>query len=174
MFNAPNIVIQIPDISQIYSINEEQGEQLDADVEQINSDIFVDSMGDDVLDHWEKIFGIDVKDDATIEDRRLKVKSKMIERLPYSYRVVIEKLNSLLPFGYDLYLNEDLTYMQVKVNLVSKYTLPDVEEFLEAITPLNMVLDVDLKYNTYGVLNRFTHGALESYTYGELVDEPIS
>ena len=174
MFNAPNLIIQIPDIAQIYAINEEQGEQLDNDVEQINNDIFVDSMGDDVLKHWEKIFSIEVKDDASLEDRRFKVKSKLIERLPYSYRVMISKLNAMLPFGYDLYLNEDLTYMQVKVNLVTKYTLPDVQEFLEEIAPLNMFLEVILKYNTYGVLNQFTHGALGSYAYGQLVDEPIS
>jgi hypothetical protein len=174
VFNAPNIVTQIPDIAQIYAINEDQGEQLDADVEQINNDIFVDSMGDDTLKHWESIFRFTPKDDASLDDRRLKVKGKMIERLPYSYNVMISKLNSMLPYGYDLYLNEDLTYMQVKVNLISKYTLPDVQEFLEAITPLNMFLEVILKYNTYGVLNQFTHGTLGSYTYGQLVDEPIS
>lgn len=174
MFNAPAIVTQIPDIAQIYAINEGQGEQLDNDITQIDDDIFVDSMGDDTLKHWESIFGIDVKNDASLNDRRLRVKSKMMERLPYSYNVVISKLNAMLPFGYDLYLNEDLTYMQVKVNLLSKYTLVDVQEFLEAIIPLNMVLEVILKYNTYGVLNLFTHGALGSYTYGQLVDEVIS
>ena len=173
MFNAPNIVIQIPDIAQIYAINEDQGEQLDADVEQIDNDIFVDSMGDDTLKHWEKIFNLTVPDESSLDDRRIKVKGKMMEKLPYSYRVVVANLDALLPNGYDLTINEDLTYMQVKIVLTSKYMLPNVQQFLDSIVPLNMVLDVTLKYNTYAVLHLYTHQQLHAFKYGELNDEPI-
>ena len=173
MFNAPTIVTQIPDIAQIYAINEEQGEQLDADVEQINNDIFVDSMGDDTLKHWESIFGLTVPDDSSLDDRRIKVKGKMMEKLPYSYRVVISNLDALLPNGYDLTINEDLTYMQVKIVLTSKYMLANVQQFLDSIVPLNMVLDVVLMFNTYNVLGLYTHNHLSQYTYQGLNDEPI-
>lgn len=173
MFNAPNIITQIPDIAQIYAINEEQGEQLDADVEQINNDIFVDSMGDDTLKHWEEIFNLTVLDDSSLDDRRIKVKGKMMEKLPYSYRVVIANLDALLPNGYDLTINEDLTYMQVKIVLTSKYMLANVQQFLDSIVPLNMVLDVVLKFNTYNVLGLYTHDHLSQYTYQGLNDEPI-
>ena len=173
MFNAPTIVTQIPDIAQIYAINEEQGEQLDADVEQINNDIFVDSMGDDTLKHWEEIFNLTVPDDSSLDDRRIKVKGKMMEKLPYSYRVVIANLDALLPNGYDLTINEDLTYMQVKIVLTSKYMLVNVQQFLDSIVPLNMVLDVVLKFNTYNVLGLYTHDHLSQYTYQGLNDEPI-
>lgn len=173
MFNAPDIVTQIPDISKIYEINEGQGEQLDDDVAQINSDIFVDSMGDDTLKHWEKIFDLTVPDDSSLDDRRIKVKGKMMEKLPYSYRVVISNLDALLPNGYDLYINDDLTYMQVKIVLTSKYMLANVTQFLESIVPLNIVLDVVLKYNTYGLLGLYTHQQLSTYKYQELQDEPI-
>jgi hypothetical protein len=41
------------------------------------------------------------------------------------------------------------------------------------MVPLNMLLDVDLKYNTYGVLGNYRHGQLSAYTYQGLNDEPI-
>ena len=174
MFNAPEIITQIPDIQQIYLINEGQGEQLDADVEQIDDDMFVDTMSDDVLEHWEEIYHITVMDDESLEDRRTKVKGKMLERLPYSYRVILRNLDTLLPNGYDLYLNEDLTYMQVKVVLTQKYLLANVEKLLDDMVPLNMALEVILKFNTYGIVGMFTHQQLSAYTYQEINDEPIT
>lgn len=173
MFNAPTIIEQIPDIAKIYEINDGQLEELEADVDQINSDIIVDSMSDDTLKHWEAIFELKTYDDESLEDRRTKVKGKMLEKLPYSYRVIIRNLDALLPSGYDLYINEDLTYMQVKVVLTAKYLLANVQKLLEDMTPLNMVLDVILKYNTYNVLGLHTHDELTAYTYQGLNDEPI-
>lgn len=173
MFEAPEIVKQIPDIAKIYEINDDQIEQLDEDVDQLDSDMIVDLMSDDTLGHWEKIYDITVFDDESLDDRRTKVKGKMMEKLPYSYRVIVRNLDSLLPNGYDLYINEDLTEVEVKINLTGKYLLVNVQKMLDDMLPLNMTLDVDLKYNTYAILAMCTHGQLSSYTYQGLNDEPI-
>jgi len=173
VFDAPSIVKQIPDIAKIYEINDGQIEELNADVDQIDSDIMVDTMSDDVLKHWEKIYGLTSKDDESLEDRRTKVKGKMLEKLPYSYRVIIRNLDTLLPSGYDFFIDENCTTVIVKVNLTGKYLITNVQKLLDDMVPLNMLLDVDLKYNTYAILAMCTHGQLSSYTYQGLNDEPI-
>ena len=173
MFDAPQVIKNIPDIRKIYEINDPQIEELDTDTDQLDSDLIADLMSDDALKHWESIYHINVMDDESLDDRRTKVKGKMLERPPYSYRVLVRNLNNLLPSGYDLYINEDLTYIQVKVVLTAKYLLANVQKLLDDMVPLNMVLDVILKFNTYGVLGLHTHEQLASYTYQELRDEPL-
>ena len=174
MFDAPVIVKQIPDIVKIYEINEDQIEDLDGGVDQINDDLFVDTMSDDALKHWEKIYNLTVFNDESLDDRRTKVKGKMLEKLPYSYRVILRNLNTLLPNGYTLVIDNDLESVTVKVNLTDKYLIVNVRQLLEDMVPLNMLLDVDLLYNTYNVLSQHTHTQLSAYTYQGLNDEPIT
>ena len=174
MFNAPYMIMQIPDIRKIYEINEGQGEDLDLAVETVDAGLFVTTMPEEVLKDWETIYHLHPGDSDSLYDRRLRVQSKMLERLPYSYRVVMRKLDSLLPYGYEVYINENLTLFSVKIVLVSKNMITDVKSFLEEVIPLNMALIVDLKYNTHSVLSRFTHEHLANYTHQQLVDEPLS
>lgn len=173
MFNAPYIIRRIPDIAKIYEINEGQIEDLEEGVDQINNDLIADSMSDDVLKHWEAIFELKTYDDESLADRRTKVKGKMLEKLPYSYRVIVRNLDALLPSGYDLYINDDLTYLELRIVLTDKYLLANVTKLLDDMTPLNMVLDIDLAYNTYNILGLHTHNELTAYTYQGLNDEPI-
>lgn len=174
MFNAPSIITQIPDIAQIYEINEEQSEELENAIDDTDLQLFVNSMAESTLISWEKIYHIEVLDSDTLDDRRTKVKAKMLEHLPYSYRVVIKKLNVLCPDGYELTLDENLTEFSIKIVLSSKKMISNVQAYLEETVPLNMLLDVDLLYNTYQILKRFTHEHLEDYTYQQLRDEVIS
>jgi len=173
MFDAPEVIKNIPDIKKIYEINDPQIEDLDTDTDQLDSDMFADLMSDDALKHWEAIYHIDVMDDESLDDRRTKVKGKMLERPPYSYRVLIRNLDNLLPSGYDLYISDDLDYIQVKVVLTAKYLLANVQKLLDDMVPLNMVLEVILKFNTYGVLGLHTHEELTNFTYQGLRDEPL-
>jgi len=173
MFDAPQVIKNIPDIKKIYEINDPQIEELETDTDQLDSDMIADLMSDDALKHWEAIYHIDVMDDESLDDRRTKVKGKMLERPPYSYRVLIRNLDNLLPSGYDLYINDDLTFMQVKVVLTAKYLLANVQKLLDDMVPLNMALEVILKYNTYGILGLHTHEELTNFTYQGLRDEPL-
>ncbi|MBQ9607115.1 MAG: hypothetical protein IJV16_08060, partial [Lachnospiraceae bacterium] len=129
---------------------------------------------DDALKHWEKIYSLSVLDDESLDDRRTKVKGKMLEKLPYTYRVLVRNLDALLTTGYDLYVDDDLTEIMVKINLTGKYLIANVKKLLDDMIPLNMLLNVELKYNTYGLLSGLTHGQLSAYTYQDLRDEPIN
>ena len=62
MLEAPEIIKNIPDIKQIYDINEMQGDTLDQTVEQIDSDMNIDEMDASTVERWETILMICVQE----------------------------------------------------------------------------------------------------------------
>lgn len=168
MFNAPEIFTNIPDIAQIYAINDEQIAELEDAVDQMNDNIFLDSMNEEMIARWEKMLDIIPLDDDTLDDRRFRVKSKVLEKLPYSYRVILAKLDTLCPDGYQFIIDEDRLSVETKLALKSKRMITDVDEMLEDVLPLNMTYVVSILWNQYETLARYTHEHLASYTQKQL------
>ena len=55
MFNAPQIFMQIPDIKQLYEINDGQESDLDAAVEELENNLFFETMDEEGVRKWEKL-----------------------------------------------------------------------------------------------------------------------
>ena len=83
MFNAPEVITMIPDIKKIYDINDTQCEQLEASVETLDKNIFLDTMDESTIERWEKILEIFPFDDDTLNDRRFRVKGKVISEFEF-------------------------------------------------------------------------------------------
>lgn len=173
MYDAPEIILKIPDIAQIYDYNEIQEEELEAAVEELNNDIMLDTMHIDIIERWEKILNINPLDDDTEEDRRFKVKAKVNEKLPYSLRVLKRKLDTLCQGGYSMEISEDRTNLNVKIALTSKKMRSAIADMLEEMLPLNMLYSTQIMYNTWGMLENYTWGELESRTWEQLRSEVL-
>lgn len=173
MFDAPKIITQIPDIAQIYSINDKQAAEIEEAIERLEGNIILDTMSEENTKDWERFLKLPVQDDDTLDDRRLRVKAKNLEKLPYTYRVIISRLNILCPNGYSMEINQNRTYMVVKVALKSKKMIDAVENMLESYLPLNITLKVIIMYNTYEILQKYTYEELQKYTYKNLREEVL-
>ena len=55
MFNAPEIIMNIKDIAEIYKINDSQEAELENAVEILENNIFLEKMGEQMIARWEKI-----------------------------------------------------------------------------------------------------------------------
>ena len=174
MFNAPEIFTNIPDIAQIYAINDAQIEELERAVEQMDSNIFLDTMDKETIERWENILMLNPMDNDTLEDRRFRVKSKILEKLPYSYRVIIRKLDALCPDGYTFIINDSKTNVETKLALKSKKMISDVERFLDEVLPLNMTFVVSIMWNQYSLLAGHTYRELAEYTQGDIREAVFS
>ena len=95
LFNAPEVFTQIPEIKQIYRMNDRQAAELDRASENLWNDIYLTGMGSEKLLLWEKILGIRPYDTDTMEERHFRVRSRVLEKLPYTYRVVKRKIEEL-------------------------------------------------------------------------------
>lgn len=164
MFETPEIIIQIPDIKQVYKAVDKQIEKLTAAIDQMEKDIFLESMGEEKIKLWEKMLAIKPFDDDTLSDRRFRVQSKVLEKLPYSYRVIIRKLTALAPDGMEITRSD--TNVTVKLAIASKKKIKDVAELLEVTLPLNMNYEVIIMYHTYGFFKeKMTYGQMKAFSY---------
>ena len=169
-FEAPEIIAQIPDIQQIYAVNEKQGAELDGAVSALDGDIFLGTMGEAKTARWERMLGIAPPDTDTLAERRLRVQARVMERMPFTHSVALKKLYILCPHGLMVSFNWVEQDVTVKVPAESVNLCGDIAELLENMLPLNMTYSVTLRYGTYGALARHTHGALAGYTHQQVRD----
>lgn len=168
-FDAPGIIENIPDIATIYETNDEQADELDEAIETLDDNIFLDDMHEDQIVRWENILKISPATDDSWDDRRFRVKTKVLERLPYSYRVIINKLETLVPDGLSVSIDNDRLHLDISLALRSVKMLADVEEMVEKMLPLNMTFTIIILYNQYSIyINRWTHGRMHAYTHEQL------
>ena len=171
MFNAPDIITNIPEIAQIYAINDKQSYDLDLAIERMDQNIFLDTMDESTIARWEKMLQFVPLATDTIEDRRFRVKSKVIEKLPYSYRVILKKLDTLCPLGYAFVMNDSKTDVAVKLALKTKNMINDVDVLLDQMLPLNMTYSVIVMWNSYEILSNMKHDELSAYTHKSLRED---
>ena len=175
LFDAPQIFMQIPDIKQLYEINDGQERDLDTAVEELENNLFFETMGEENVKKWEALLQSMVPDSDTLDDRRLRVKAKTLEKMPYTYRTLVRRLETLCPDGYKIetFDEENGPYMNIKVALKSKRMIDAVQELLEECLPLNVSINVMIMYNTYEVLEGFAYEELEKFTYEQLREEVL-
>lgn len=140
MFDAPEIFKSIPDISAIYEINNKQIDDLENAVEQLDNDIFFETMGEDRVSRWEKILKIVPPDNQNLKDRTTKVQMKVLEKLPYSFRVIQRKLDAVLKSEYELIIKNNVLIFNCSIQ--DQNLFKDVIEMLEEIAPLNLSMSV--------------------------------
>lgn len=172
MFNAPHIITQIPDIAQLYAINETQCTALDNAVQELDDDIFLADMHESHIERWESILKLTPSTTDTLEERRFRVKTTMMDKLPYSIRVLASKLNDLSPNGYEITLNANKTHIGVLVSIRSSAGINDVKNLLERMLPLNMTYEIGELFARYSALNgNYTHADLSAFTHQEIRED---
>lgn len=168
MFEAPRIINNIPDIATIYGINDGQIAQLEASVEELEGNLFTSTMNEGNVKRWEKILEITPSDTDTLEERRFRILSRKLEKLPYSYRVIYRKLEALSPNGIEMIIDRMNKRMTIKLGIQSAQMRSDVAKFLEEALPLDMSYFIEILWNTYGLIETKTHGELAQMTHGEM------
>lgn len=171
LFDAPEIIRSIPDIKKIYEINANQEAMLDASVNALFDDIFLETMDETKTVRWEKMLSIIPLDTDTLSERRFRIQTRVLERMPYTYRVILRKLQTLCPGGVDWTVDTGKQLIIVRVALASKNMRADVDELLDNVLPLNMEYTLIILYNTYAMLAKHTNGNLKQFTHQQMRDD---
>lgn len=165
------------EIQEILRVEQIAEEAIWKELDYLKRESKVQDSEDDGLKHWEGILEFKPLDTDTVDVRRLRIKGKLNETLPYTYRVICSMLESLCgEDGVEVDRRvEDYTF-SVKVALKSKKLKAEVEKLLDRVLPENMILKVSLKYNTWGMVKKLTWGQLKQYTWqqvkeGDLIAE---
>lgn len=168
MFETPEIIKNIPDIKQIYDINEMQGDALDQTVEQIDSDMNLDEMDASTVERWETILKIVPARSDTLDVRRFRIKTKITDSMPYTYRALERKLDDMCAGAYDIMIDRVNQSIKVNLGLASQKKINDVMNMLEEMVPLDMIIDTSVLYNAHGYLAQYPHCILAQFTHKEL------
>ena len=92
--------------------------------------------------------------------------------IPFTKRRLIELLETLCGSdGYVLEINNSQFSLNVKVELKQKKNVQAVEEMLEIVVPINMVFNVELRYNQHITVGKYTHGFLRNKKYVQVRED---
>ena len=171
----PPIMQELEEFQKIAEIEELYFEQLKQEIQNIVDDQFIQTATENGIARREKILKISPFADDTLETRRFRVQGLWADKLPYTYRVLLERLDSLCgPDGYIMELNAGEYSLNIKIELTRKRMFDEVVRITRQMVPANIVITVELRYNQHLTLANFTHEQLSQYTHYQLRNEVIS
>jgi hypothetical protein len=171
---VPELISIIPDIREIYAINDTQSEELDHALLELENNIFLTTMNESKVKRWEAILNITPLDYESLEDRRFRIRSRVMERLPYSFRIIRKKLQTLSPEGISVVVESEKENVIVRVALESKTMMNDVSYMLDMMLPLNMTFSVILMYNSWELYRGQTWASLSDTSWKIMREEVVT
>ena len=171
----PQIMQQLEQFKQIANAENPEINTLWTAIEDLLNNQFVVSANEDGIAKYEALLDIQPKATDELEVRRFRVLGRITESIPYTYNALKAQLNNLCGNdGYTIKLNNGTYTLIVKVALTSKKQYDEVDALLKRTVPANIIIDLDLLYNSYNVLNTFTYEQLETFTYEDLRSTALS
>ncbi|RXM70866.1 putative phage tail protein [Clostridium tetani] len=158
----PPKIAQIEEFKEIMDTENIELEIIEKGQQRILHENFIDTATEYGIRHQEKLFKIraDLLNE-TLEFRKLRIKNRKIDKVPFTYRFLQNKLNNL--FGEDNYKLEVLNneyVLKVEINTFDWNMFNEIVDNFRTIIPCNMILNSTLiqKINT----NLYYAGVLTS------------
>lgn len=171
----PPVLKEVKELVEIANIENPVLTDLWQQIEDALNDQFVVTATEKGATRYEKMLKMNVPASDSLETRRFRLLTRFQEQSPYTYKVLKQLLDSLLGEGhYELTRNTTEKWIKVKLELTVKGQFEAVELMLERVTPQNMLLTVELRYNQHSTLAKFTHRQLSAFTHRQLREEVIS
>lgn len=172
----PEVLKSYKEFIEIMRVEQPQVDALWDACESLWLEKYLDTQTEVGAAKWESILDIKPKNTDSLEVRSFRIHGRLIEDLPYTERTFCRYLAALCgKDGYSYHLDYDRYSLQIKVALTSKRLKDEVQSLAERLTPQNLILDIDLMYNTHGIIRdtRLTHRELAKLTHKQIRDEPF-
>lgn len=170
---TPDVLLEIPQIKQLYELTDKYVSKLVDDYEDVHSDIFIETSTEYGIARREKILGIVPLDTDSLEDRRLRVQSRWYEMSPYTFNGLKKRLIELC--GDEIVVEEDTKnitlHVEVPLSRANQYDV--VKSFLESIVPVNMHIELSYRFYHYRELRDKTWRQLAGSTWNEAKNKNI-
>jgi len=170
----PPILHEIREIVEIANVENSSLESVWQAIEDALNNQFILTANKEGLARYEKMLDLKVPATDSVETRRFRLLTRFNEQPPYTNKVTKKLLDTLLGEGHYDYIrdaaNKTLT---VKLELTVKGQFDAVVAMLERVTPQNMVLTIEIRYNTHQKLSQFTHSQLSAYTHKQLREDVL-
>lgn len=170
----PEVLSSLKEFQAIAMAENPELTDLWTDIGNAFNDQYVNDATEDGVKRYESILKIVPKATETLNERKFKILTRYNEQLPYTYKALQERLDTLCgPDGYTVELNLPVYEVKVRVRLSAQSSFNAVDDLLDNIVPMNMIIDLDLLYNKHSQLAAYTHAELSVYTHDQLRKEVI-
>ena len=154
----PAAIENIDEIMAIYAAEEKVGQRLEKEIRDRDLDTCIRTATEYGISRREKILKIQPQDTDSLEDRRFRVLIKWYDDYPYTYNDLLNRLNNLLGNGnYTLVVLPEEMELKCLVELTRKQMYADFEKLMDEIVPMNMTMDIGLRYNQHETVHAYTH-----------------
>lgn len=150
----PEVVLNIRDVKAAIEAGDKMSALVERHIDELDNNICIRSSEESGIAHREKILGINPRDTDSIEDRRLEVLLRWYDSPLYTETVLRQKMDATL--GENQYvLKIDLNTKTVfcLVELTRKRMQKSVIDMLDQMVPLDYLISVALRYNTWKKIN---------------------
>ena len=142
--------------------------------ENIYNDAFILTSTDYGLNRRFEFLNMPIDPNDDRETKIFKLLARYQEQAPYTWRSLHRLLDSLLGVGaYGLTRDVANKTIEVRLELTQAAQYEAVIDLLERVVPQDMIILVQLRYNTYNQLSPFTHNQLALKTHDELREDDL-
>lgn len=135
---------------------------------------FIKTLTEEGCKRWENILNIVPMGTDTLEDRRFRILARINADLPFTFRQLENMLYALCGDDYTLELLNNEYKLVIRLTLSIRRQYDEVSSLLKKVVPANLIIDLDLLWNQYLILEPFTHEELEEYLHRELREEDLN
>lgn len=169
----PDFLKEYREMKVLQQVMEPEIQEMEDETELLFGNQFISTAEERGLRLYEKMLGMQVFADDTLEDRSFKVLSMWSRMIPYTRTALRKRLNILCgEDGYSLIIDPGKVLI-VRVALKSKSCFDEVKKVLEEFVPCNMVIDLQLLYNQHEMLKQFTHRQLGAWSHRQIRNEVL-
>lgn len=172
--HIPTNYAKIKEFQELAKIYDAECEKIEEEALRVFNNRFIMSMDEDACTKWEKILGITVNSDFTIEDRRFNILAKYVGSRPYTLRKLESMLTELVgDDGYKINIDYYKKHIEIKLALGVKNQRYAMKDILENVIPMIFTININLLYNTHELVSRFTHEELAKLRHVDIREEVI-
>jgi len=169
MWVTADAVKGIPDLDQFYESVDNQIAKVNTEIERLDEDNYFDETSESRIKRWEKILGLTPKDTDTLDERRFAVHSRVIDKLPYTYRVIEKELKALASEAiFTCGWGVNGAVATVQIGLTSQSKLADIDALLDKKLPADVVYSIVVLYRKWQDFSAIRWGELQSNTWDQM------
>jgi len=138
----PPIVRELPDYQGINAGEQPEFEQAWSASEDLLANQFVSTALDCGLSRWEKILGITPKGTDTLDVRRTRVRTRLFQYTPYTFRVLVQMLEALADGDpFDVSIAPGSYLLQLVTQWGRNGQIEGLEFLIQNVLPCNLAID---------------------------------
>ena len=143
----PPVVQELLEVKHIMETESIEFNLLVKEYQNLLSDQFVHEATENGLSRWERILKINPKPTDTLESRRWEILNRLNIKIPYTFKMLKNKLYALYGDSYTIKLISDIYTIRIRLPPVSDSELRSTFNMVDVIAPANMIIDIAIDEN---------------------------